>query len=82
MVLLKLHIVALGVIKIEVRGEVKETRSPECWVTAWSFKSTRMITGLKEEMKTELVSKVINELVKQQEVDDCSKENRVSSQTI
>lgn len=40
-----------------------------------------MITGLEEEMKTELVSKVINELVKQQEVDDCSKENRVSSQT-
>lgn len=52
----------------------------ECWVTVWSLKSAR-ITGLEEEMKTELVSKVVNELVKQQEVDDCSKENRISSQT-
>lgn len=53
----------------------------ECWVTVWSLKSARMITGLEEEMKTELVSKVVNKLVKQQEVDDCSKENRISSQT-
>ena len=41
-----------------------------------SLKSARMIAGFGEEMKTELVSKVIDELGKQQKVDDCSKEEK------
>lgn len=64
------------VVREIIRDEAKETRRPECWITARSLKSARMKAGFGKEMKTELVSRVISELGKWQRVGECSKEEK------